>query len=124
MAIGCHVLVVEDDPLVAEVLQTTLEEAYRVSCASTISEALGLLRTRHFSVVLVDCVLPDGRGEKVANFAETIGTPVIEMSGYQADMFSANEGRRPHLQKPFGAGVLLSIIERALVDQQAARASR
>jgi DNA-binding response OmpR family regulator len=122
MAFASHVLVVEDDPLVAEVLQTTLEELYRVRCAHTVSEALRFLRTGHFNVVLVDCILPDGRGELVADFAEINGTPVIEMSGYQADMFGPNGRRRPHLQKPFGTVLLLSTIDGVLAEQRAAPA--
>jgi len=122
MTIRSHILIVEDDPLVAEVLQTTLEEHYRVSCAHTIGQALGFLRTGHFSAVLLDCVLPDGRGDHVADFAETNGTPVIEMSGYPSEISGLHEGHRPHLQKPFGAALLLSTIDMVLADERAGRA--
>ena len=60
MANGIHILIVEDEPLVLDVLQTMLETEYRVSSASTVEEAHAILRTSHIDLVLIDAVLPDG----------------------------------------------------------------
>jgi DNA-binding response OmpR family regulator len=54
MASRCHILVVEDEPSVLEVLQATLEESYRVSSVGTVGEACAFLRTSHVDLVLVD----------------------------------------------------------------------
>jgi DNA-binding response OmpR family regulator len=109
-----HILVVEDDPLVAEVLQTTLESEYRVSCAKTLQEARAFLRTSHLDVVLVDRILPDGRSDEIIEIAEATGTPVVSMSGYPAEMAAFGRGTQFYLMKPFGAEVLLSTMERIL----------
>ena len=82
MADRPHILIVEDDPLIVDVLVASLELEYRVSSVNTVGAALAFLRTSHVDVVLIDSVLPDGRGTEVACFAGGIGAAVIEMSGY------------------------------------------
>jgi DNA-binding NtrC family response regulator len=106
-------LIVEDEPLIVEVLQATLESEYRVSSVSTVGEALAFLHTSHVDAVLLDNVLPDGRGSEVACFAGKLGAAVIEMSGYPEVMDDLQRSARPHLFKPFKAEVLLSTIENA-----------
>jgi DNA-binding response OmpR family regulator len=117
-----QVLIVEDEPLIVEVLQGTLEQEYRVSSANTVGQALAFLRTAHVDVVLVDRVLPDGCGAEVARVAETFGTAVIEMSGYPQDMDDLQRSQRLYLYKPFGPDVLLSAIENALYSHSKATA--
>ena len=73
MASRCHVLIVEDDPLIVDVVVASLELEYRVSSVNTVGAALAFLRTSHVDVVLIDSVLPDGRGAEVARFADGIG---------------------------------------------------
>jgi DNA-binding NtrC family response regulator len=115
MADRSHILIVEDEPLIVEVLQGTLEVEYRVSSASTVREALASLRTRKVDVVLLDSILPDGRGAEVACVAEMQGAAVIEMSGYPQAMADLERSGRPHLCKPFGPELLLSTITKALL---------
>ena len=114
MASRCHVLIVEDDPLIVDVLVASLELEYRVSSVNTVGAALAFLRTSHVDVVLIDSVLPDGRGTEVACFADGLGAAVIEMSGYPQVMEDLEHSARPHLLKPFGVQVLLSTIGHAL----------
>jgi DNA-binding response OmpR family regulator len=101
MAEGFHILVVEDDPLVAEDLQTTLESQYRVSCAKTVGEARAFRRTSHLDAVLVDRILPDGRSDEIIEIAEGTGTPVVSMSGYPAEMAGHGQSAQCYLMKPF-----------------------
>jgi len=109
-----QILIVEDEPLIVEVLQGTLEAKYRVSSANTVREALAFLWTSHVDAVLLDCVLPDGRGAEVARVARAHGAVVIEMSGYPEVMDDLERSYRPHLCKPFGPEALLSALESAL----------
>jgi DNA-binding response OmpR family regulator len=111
---GIHVLIVEDEPLIVEVLQETLELEYRVSSANTVRQALAFLQTGHVDVALVDSVLPDGRGAEVARVAEAVGAAVIKMSGYPQDMDDLQRPQHLYLCKPFGPTALLSAIENAL----------
>jgi DNA-binding response OmpR family regulator len=117
-----HVLIVEDEPLIVEVLQGTLEQEYRVSSANTVGQALAFLRTAHTDVVLVDSALPDGCGAEVARTAETFGVAVIEMSGYPQDMDDPERSQRLDLYKPFGPNVLLSARENALHNNNNSKA--
>ena len=116
MASRFHVLVVEDEPLVLDVIQATLEDSYRVSSAGTVEEANAILRTSHIDVVLIDNVLPDGRGADVAIVAEEVGVTVIKMTGYSLENVDQDASGRPHLFKPFTLNTLLSTVESALHD--------
>ena len=124
MASRYHVLVVEDEPLVLDTVQATLEETCHVSSARTVREAQAILRTSHIDVVLIDNVLPDGRGADVAIVAEEVGTAVIEMTGYSQDSASLDAHGRPHLFKPFQIDALLSTIGQALRGQQRSEPAR
>jgi DNA-binding NtrC family response regulator len=124
MASRFHVLIVEDEPLIIEVLQGTLESEYRVSSAGTVGQALALLRTAHVDAVLLDSVLPDGPGVEVACAAEALGAVVIEMSGYPAVIGDLQRSARRFLRKPFGAESLFSTIADALHDSGRSRAAR
>jgi DNA-binding NtrC family response regulator len=118
MASRFHVLVVEDEPMVLDVILATLEEWYRVSSAGTVEEANAILRTSHIDVVLIDNVLPDGRGADVAVVAEEVGVMVIKMTGYSPESVDQDASGRPHLFKPFRLNALLAAVGSALHDHQ------
>ena len=109
-----HILIVEDEPLVLEVLQATLEPAYRVSSVATISEARACLCTSHIDLALVDWGLPDGHGDIVAEFAEQRGVPTVIMSGHPVNFDESTLHSRPHLMKPFSITDLEVKIESVL----------
>ena len=117
MADRFHILIVEDDPLVAETLSAMLELDYRVSSATTIGEALAFLQTSHVDVVLTD----HGRGTEVARLARDVGAAVIEMSGYPQDMEDMERADRLHLFKPFRMQLLISTIGTAISQHQQCR---
>ena len=51
-----HILIVEDEPLIVDVMCASLESDYRLSSVSTVAAALAFLRTSHVDLVLVDTV--------------------------------------------------------------------
>ena len=116
MADRFHILIVEDDPLVMDVMVASLESDYHVSSVNTVRAALAFLRTSHVDVALIDKILPDGRGTDVACLASNIGAVVIEMSGYPQEMDHLEHSAHLHLLKPFGIQALLSTIENALLN--------
>jgi DNA-binding response OmpR family regulator len=97
MAKHIHLLIVEDQPLVTDVLREILEAEYRVSCAKTAAEAFAFLRTSHVDLALVDSVLPDAPGGNVAEFAEKSGVAVIAMSGNPQEIAGFDNCEAPHL---------------------------
>jgi DNA-binding response OmpR family regulator len=124
MANGIHILIVEDEPLVLDALQTTLETEYRVSSVRTVFEAHAILRTSHIDVALIDSVLPDGRGAEVTVLAERAGAAVIEMTGYSPEYVGLDARDRQYLFKPFGAHVVLSAVEHALLGYTGGTSAR
>ena len=62
-----HVLIVEDDPIVADVLGMILEEAgHFKTTANTIETALSELKHNRIDAILLDLNLPDGDGTRLA----------------------------------------------------------
>ena len=71
-----HVLVVEDDPIVADILVMTSEEAvYFKTSANTIETALFELKHNLIDAVLMDINLPDGDGTRLARPINKIMCP-------------------------------------------------
>jgi DNA-binding NtrC family response regulator len=109
-----HILIVDDETLVVEILLASLEEKYRVISANNVGEAHAFLTTTHVDLALVDGILSDGRGSDVAAFATTLGVPVVVMSGYPPEMIEVEQSDCPHLLKPFKVDTLLSTVEEIL----------
>jgi signal transduction histidine kinase/ActR/RegA family two-component response regulator len=115
-----RVLLVEDDEGVRAVVTLILSEAgYEVLAAGTLRDARSQWAATEspFSLVIVDVVLPDGRGLEFAAEVRSARPllPLMCMSGY-AD--GADGGATPQgmlrLQKPFTADELLGQVRRAL----------
>jgi DNA-binding NtrC family response regulator len=114
-----NILIVEDEPLVIEVLQMILSEQYRTCYATTIIEARSCLRSSVVDVIILDKVLPDGNAREIVPLAEELGIPVIQMTGYPQD--SAQPQKHPCLMKPFEPDTLLNEVRLALERRLLAR---
>lgn len=107
-------LVVEDTPDSLEFLKELLEAAgHKVTTAVTGAEAVRACEGHRFDVVLLDLVLPDLDGLRVAEAIRGSGTALIAMSAY-LDRWSDDEfrraGFRSRLRKPFKSAELLSAL--------------
>ena len=109
-----HILVVEDEPSVLEVLQTTREESYRVSSVGAVGDAC----TSRIDLVHVDWGLPDGHGDVVAAYAETRSVAAIIMSGYTSGMDEIQSNNWLYLMKPFGLKALGATVSSVLEHSQ------
>ena len=67
---GGRILLLEDDPDVAQLLIAVLHDAeYVVDFAGTLAEAAQFLATQDYGLVITDWRLPDGDGTVIANRA-------------------------------------------------------
>ncbi len=63
---NAQILVIDDEPDLRTLYELTLlREGYRVDTAGTVQEALQLLNTQRFDVVITDMRLPDGLGTEI-----------------------------------------------------------
>jgi DNA-binding response OmpR family regulator len=106
-----HVLVVEDDPLVSEVILAALEGTYATSHVITAAAALERLRAGGIDLILLDCTLPGGLDDNLLPEADQGGVPVILMSGDPERMRRIDGQQRPHVLKPFSLTALLDVVE-------------
>lgn len=85
-ASGIHVLMIEDDPAIAEMYRVQFEhDGYRVSIATTGEVAVSTLSDDLPDVVLLDLLLPDRSGfEVLAALNERLPShpPVVILSNY------------------------------------------
>ncbi len=124
------VLICEDDPDVAYVLANLLEhEGLSGDIAATAENAYELLKNNHYSLLLLDLVLPDANGlelvRELRKNEDTRALPIIIVSG------RANEGRKEFngdavtvanwLQKPIDRDRLSQAIADAISDSKRPR---
>lgn len=81
---GKHVLVVEDETVLAMMLEELLCEAGAlvVGPASTVDAALALIAARRIDVVLLDVSLHNERSDRVAEMLRQHGVPYVLATGY------------------------------------------
>ena len=117
---GRHVLVVEDDPAIALGLRINLEaEGYRVSLADDGELGLGIIRSEHPDLVLLDVMLPKKNGFEVIHElrAEGLSVPIIVLSARTGEMDKVTGlelGAEDYVAKPFSLAELLARVRVAL----------
>jgi CheY-like chemotaxis protein len=117
------ILVVEDSSGVALVLQALLEgEGYRVLSATSIKEAIELLRTTPVDLILTDAFssTPQAALDSVAPLLEAAGRiPVALLSGHQISLEDAQaRGFCAVIPKPFAVDTLLDEIRHCLSGEE------
>ena len=111
------VLVVDDHHADRETLKVILEDkGYRVATASDGSEAVDMVKSRHYDIIFLDVRLPDMTGFETFEQVKKIDprAAVIMMTGYaeEAVMESAvGAGAFSYLYKPFDMDKVITLIE-------------
>jgi len=115
-----HLLVVDDEPNIREVLWIVLEaEGYDVREAATYGEAMQLLGKTTFDLVICDIVLPDGNGLDLVRSYHA-GHPdtkfvVITAHNTPAQALTAlRDGAVEYLSKPFDVDELKLVVEKRM----------
>ena len=114
-----RVLVVDDEPQILRALQTNLRGAgYDVVTAANAEDALAAAAMRPPDAVILDLVLPDGRGIDVAReLRRWSQAPIIVLSavGDEREKVAAlDAGADDYVTKPFGIDELLARLRAAL----------
>jgi CheY-like chemotaxis protein len=118
----CDVLLVEDEELIAMLMQDMLEEAgCRVAAtAGGLDEALELARSREFDLAFIDLNLRGVPAWPLADLLQARGIPFAFVTGYGSAGTVATHADVPVLQKPFTSQNLMAILTRLRLRQQPA----
>lgn len=122
---SASILIVEDTPTVRRLLMNILQDEYSCVAVSSGAEALNLLQSEFYNVVLTDRNLPDMSGLDLCRAIQQAnpGTAVVITSG-MIDPASEAEAKRSgacdFLAKPFTVQRVLETVERALQCQRSA----
>jgi len=114
-----RILVVDDEPHILRALKASLRGAgYEVDTADTAEGALTAAAVAPPDAVILDLVLPDGRGTDVARELRTWSTvPIIVLSvvGDESEKVAAlDAGADDYVTKPFGVDELLARLRAAM----------
>jgi two-component system, OmpR family, KDP operon response regulator KdpE len=115
-----RILVVDDEAQIRRVVRTTLaSNGYEVSEAKNGDEALGLLRSNEYDLVLLDVNMPGKSGLETCREIRSIGThPAIIMvtvRDSEADKVDAlDAGADGYVTKPFGMSELIARVRSVL----------
>jgi two-component system, OmpR family, phosphate regulon response regulator OmpR len=110
-----HVLVVDDDPLILEVVSRGLASpSLRISTARRVSVARDVLAHDAVDLVITDARIPGETGLELAATAKDLGIATIVMSGNPE--WAAEHGMLPehYVAKPFDLLCLLRLVEERL----------
>ena len=112
-----HVLIVEHDPIVADVLGMTLEEVgHFKTTANTIERVLSELKHNRIDAILPDLNLSDGDGTRLARLVRKnhILVPILVISGNSGigeKITALGAGADGYLTKPFDRYELMANLD-------------
>lgn len=97
-----RVLIVEDEPLIALDVETTLQAAGSnvIGIAGDINAAMKLIESECIDFVVLDAELRGRSAEPVAKLLRQREIPFIVVTGYGSNQLEWI-GDAPHIQKPF-----------------------
>jgi CheY-like chemotaxis protein len=112
---GKRILVVEDEPIVAMMIEQMIEDmgAQTVGPAASLEQALDLAATADVHVAILDLNLNGQRTSEVAKTLKQRGVPFIFATGY-GSAGGQDLGQKAVLQKPFQMHQFVTALSDAL----------
>ncbi|HZF41908.1 MAG TPA: response regulator [Sphingomonadaceae bacterium] len=113
------ILVIDDEPAIAEALRPVLEaKGFQVAAAETAADGLSFASENKVDVVLLDLGLPDADGKEIISKLQNLGSlAVIVLSARHQEaekVASLDEGADDYVNKPFSIEELLARVRAAL----------
>lgn len=114
-----RVLIIEDNPLIAQVLRQSLKSFYAIDICNTGEKGLLQAQTTSYDTILLDLGLPDMSGEEICQELRRDGndTPIIIISGkgeIDSKVYLLNIGADDYITKPFNIDELRARIDVAM----------
>ena len=112
---GRSILIVEDEPLIAMMLEDFLVELGHnvIACCDSVAEALGHVERGGFEVAIIDVSLSDGTVWPVADRLAETGIPFVLATGGHVEPPPAEHADAPTLNKPYTLEAIEPAIEQA-----------
>ena len=110
------ILIVEDEPLIAMMLEDFLETLGHdvVATCESVEEAMDRVKAGGFDIAIIDVQLKDGKQVwPVADRLAKEGTPFIVATGGHVDPPPEQHAAAPILSKPYTIEAIAPAIERA-----------
>ena len=114
------ILAIDDNATQLKIFEKFLNSSYDLALVKSASEALALLKTRHFALILLDIEMPDVSGfeflHEIRKIPEYMTKPVIIVTSHsEADIIShaKHSSASGVLTKPVNAKQLSKAIELA-----------
>ena len=131
MSAPFRILVVEDEPVIRELVRSMLsEDGVEVECAENGVEGLKLARTQRFDLILLDVVLPLMDGITVCRMlkadATTAAVPLhmLTAKAKKTDVEAATKaGANGYIHKPFRGAELIDLVAKLRAVRKGAAAS-
>jgi CheY-like chemotaxis protein len=96
-----HILLLEDDRSVVDLLSTLLEDdGYYVSSTSRVADATQILQKTKVDLLIADIVLPDGTAFAAIDEAKRRNIACLLMTGSCPHMAQLEDNGELHLTKP------------------------
>lgn len=113
---GIRVLVVEDEPIVAMMLEDMLSDLGMIVLGPEVSLKDGLLAARDkiFDVAVLDMNLNGQRSDPIADLLTANAVPFIFATGY--DLHELRHGNVELIEKPYRQDQLVAALARALMQ--------
>jgi two-component system OmpR family response regulator len=111
-------LIAEDDSEVRRLMCVFLRDAgFEVDSVSNCREVEACFDDRKYDGLVVDALLPDGSGVRLAEVRWAAGLTALIVTGSPDAMKMLEAKGMPYLPKPFRSAELLAAIKSLLVDQ-------
>jgi DNA-binding response OmpR family regulator len=108
---GCHILIVEDEVLVAMMMEDILlEQGCTPQVAGEQKAALACIDGGRFDAAVLDVNLNGAASFPIAEALKARGVPFAFSTGYDERMLREGFGDQPVIRKPFLPGKLLDVL--------------